>query len=332
MVQYSILELGRVREGFTRQDALNEARSLAQHAEGLGFHRFWVAEHHNMPGVSTAATSLVIGHIAAGTRSIRVGAGGIMLPNHAPYVIAEQFGTLEALFPGRIDLGLGRAPGTDPVTLRALRVHPAAAQRFAQDVLELQAWLGPAEAGQPVEAVPGSDSPIPLWILGSSLHGAHLAAELGLPFGFASHFAPQLLDQALALYRSRFTPSDQLARPLTLIGVNIIAADTNEEARYLATSQQMSFVHLIRGERRLTQPPIEDMDTYWTPEEKTQAAGLLDFSIIGDPQAVRDGIRRLLERTRADELMIVSDMYDPACRRRSLGIIAEACRSLSLPA
>lgn len=323
MAEISLLELGRVREGFTRADALNEARRLAQHAEALGYKRFWVAEHHNMPTVTTAATSLVISHIAAGTKTIRVGAGGIMLPNHAPYIIAEQFGTLEALYPGRIDLGLGRAPGTDQLTLRALRVHPEEAERFPQDVVELQMWLGPVQEGQRIEAVPGSNSNVPLWILGSSLFGAQLAAELGLPYGFASHFAPQALDQALATYRSRFKPNEKMAKPYALIGVNIIAAETDEEARYLATSQQMSFANLVRGQRKLTQPPIDDIDTYWTPQERAQASAMLNFSIIGARDTVRKGIEALLERTQADELMIVSDMYDPEKRRRSVEIIAE---------
>lgn len=323
MAELSILELGRVREGFTRADALNEARRLAQHAEALGYKRFWVAEHHNMPTVTTAATSLVISHIAAGTKTIRVGAGGIMLPNHAPYIIAEQFGTLEALYPGRIDLGLGRAPGTDQMTLRALRVHPEEAERFPQDVIELQMWLGPVQEGQRIEAVPGSNANVPIWILGSSLFGAQLAAELGLPYGFASHFAPQALDQALATYRSRFKPNEKMAKPYALIGVNIIAAETDEEARYLATSQQMSFANLVRGQRKLTQPPIDDIDTYWTPQERAQASAMLNFSIIGARDTVRRGIDALLERTKADELMIVSDMYDPEKRRRSVEIIAE---------
>jgi len=321
--EISILELGRVREGFTRADALNEARRLAQHAEGLGYKRFWVAEHHNMPTVTTAATSLVIGHIAAGTKTIRVGAGGIMLPNHAPYIIAEQFGTLEALYPGRIDLGLGRAPGTDQLTLRALRRSPESAENFQQDVLELQAWLGPASPGQRIEAVPGSNSNVPLWILGSSLYGAQMAAAYGFPFGFASHFAPQMLDQALAIYRQSFRPSKQQPKPYALIGVNIIAAQTDEEAKYLATSQQMSFANLVRGERKLTQPPIDDIDTYWTPQERAQASHMLNFSILGNADTVRRGINALLERTGADELMIVSDMYDQDKRRRSFEIIAE---------
>ncbi len=323
MTEISILELGRVREGFTRADALHEARRLAQHAEALGYKRFWVAEHHNMAAVTTAATSLVISHIAAGTKTIRVGAGGIMLPNHAPYIIAEQFGTLEALYPGRIDLGLGRAPGTDQLTLRALRVHPEEAERFPQDVVELQMWLGPVKEGQRIEAVPGSNSDVPLWILGSSLFGAQLAAELGLPYGFASHFAPQALDEALEIYRHRFKPNAKLAKPYALIGVNIIAAETDEEAKYLATSQQMSFANLVRGERRLMQKPIDDIDTYWTPAEKARAAAMLDVAIIGSRETVKRGIERLLERTQADELMVVSDMYDQDKRRRSFGIIAE---------
>lgn len=323
MTAISILELGRVREGFTRADALHEARRLAQHAEALGYTRFWVAEHHNMAAVTTAATSLVISHIAAGTKTIRVGAGGVMLPNHAPYVIAEQFGTLELLYPGRIDLGLGRAPGTDPMTLRALRVHPEEAERFPQDVVELQLWLGPVKEGQRIEAVPGSNSNVPIWILGSSLFGAQLAAELGLPYGFASHFAPQALDEALEIYRHRFKPNEKMSKPYALVGVNIIAAETDAEAKYLATSQQMSFANLVRGERKLTQPPIDDIDTYWTPMEKARAAAMLDFSIIGNADTVRRGIDRLLERTQADELMIVSDMYDQDKRRRSFEIIAE---------
>lgn len=323
MAEISILELGRVREGGSRRDALDEARTLGQHAEDWGYKRLWVAEHHNMPTVTTAATSLVIQHIAAGTKHLRVGAGGIMLPNHAPYVIAEQFGTLATLYPGRIDLGLGRAPGTDQWTLRALRRDPGNADNFPQDVQELQAFLAPASPGQRIEAVPGSGTNIPLWILGSSLFGAHLAAELGLPYGFASHFAPGALDQALAVYRGRFKPSEQADRPYALVGVNIIAAETDAEARYLATSQQMSFANLVRGARKLTQPPIPDIDTYWSPQEKAQAGQMLGCSIIGDADTVRRGVDALLERTQADELMIVSDMYDFNKRLRSFRIIAE---------
>jgi luciferase family oxidoreductase group 1 len=319
----SILELGRVKQGSDRRAALDEARAVARHAEVLGYHRFWVAEHHNAPTVATAATSLVIAHIAAGTSSIRVGAGGIMLPNHAPYVIAEQFGTLETLFPGRIDLGLGRAPGTDQLTLQALRRDPSAADHFPQDVLELQAYLAPVQAGQRIEAVPGSGTQVPLWILGSSLFGAQLAAQLGLPFGFASHFAPQSLDQALRVYRDGFTPSRQLDRPYALVGVNVIAAPTDAEARHLATSQQMSFADLVRGMRGLVQPPIADIDSYWSPVEKAHASQMLACSVIGSPSTVRTGLEALRERTRADELMVVSDVFDPALRLRSFEIIAD---------
>ncbi len=324
MTTLSVLELGRVRKGSDRRTALDEARVLAQKAEAWGYRRIWVAEHHNMPGVTTAATALVISHIAAGTSTIRVGAGGIMLPNHAPYVIAEQFGTLETLFPGRIDLGLGRAPGTDQITLRALRRDPANAEHFPQDVLELQAFLAPADPDRRIEAVPGSGTEVPLWILGSSLFGAHLAAELGLPYGFASHFAPQALHQALAVYRARFKPSEQLDRPYALIGVNVIAAESDEEARFLATSQQMSFADIFRGTRRLMQPPIADIETYWTPQEKAQAGQMLGCSVIGSPQTVRRGMEELVARTEANELMIVSDLFDPQKRLRSFELIAQA--------
>ncbi len=324
MTPLSILELGRVRQGSDPRTALNEARTLAQHAERHGYQRMWVAEHHNMPGVTTAATSLVIAHIAAGTQSIRVGAGGIMLPNHAPYIIAEQFGTLETLFPGRIDLGLGRAPGTDQTTLRALRRNPANADNFPQDVLELQRFLAPSEAGQRIEAVPGAGTNVPLWILGSSLFGAQLAASLGLPYGFASHFAPQALYQALEVYRSSFKPSAQLDKPYALVGVNVIAAETDEEARYLATSQQMSFADLFRGTRGLMQPPIEDIDTYWSPQERAQASQMLSCSVIGSRETVRRGLQQFVEQTQADELMIVCDVFDPEKRLRSVELIAEA--------
>jgi luciferase family oxidoreductase group 1 len=327
MVPLSVLELGRVRQGSDRRTALDEALQVARHVERLGYRRIWVAEHHNMPAVTTAATSLVIGHLAAGTKTIRVGAGGIMLPNHAPYVIAEQFGTLETLFPGRIDLGLGRAPGTDQLTLRALRRDPTNAEHFPQDVIELQAFLAPVSAGQRIEAVPGSGTDIPLWILGSSLFGAQLAAELGLPFAFASHFAPQQLETALAIYRERFKPSRQLSAPYTMVGVNIIAAETDAEARRLATSQQMSFVGIVRGERTLLKPPIDDIDDYWLPHEKAQAAQMLRCSIVGQRETVTQQLEELVGRTGANELIVVSDMYDFARRLRSFEIIADAGRA-----
>jgi luciferase family oxidoreductase group 1 len=326
MIPLSILELGRVRQGSDRRAALGDARTLAQHAERWGYRRFWVAEHHNFKSVTTAATSVVIGHIAAGTTTIRVGAGGIMLPNHAPYVIAEQFGTLETLFPGRIDLGLGRAPGTDGLTLRALRRDLDSADHFPEDVLELQAYLGPVQSGQRVEAVPGSDTNVPLWILGSSLYGAQLAAELGLPYGFASHFAPQALDAALRVYRERFRPSARQPAPYALVGVNIIAADTDAEARYLWTSHLMSFTDVVRGRRQETQPPTDDIERYWTPQEKAQVAQMLACSIVGGPDTVKSGITALVDRAGADELMVVSEMYDFAKRLRSFEIIADVTR------
>ena len=251
-----------------------------------------------MPGIASAATSVVIGHIAAGTRTIRVGAGGIMLPNHAPYVIAEQFGTLARLFPGRIDLGLGRAPGTDQLTLRALRRAPEAAESFPQDVLELQAYLAPAAPGQRIQAVPAAGTELPIWILGSSNFGAMLAAEFGLPYSFASHFAPDLLLPALDIYRSRFKPSKQLDRPYAMVGVNIVAAPTDAEARRLATTQQMSFANIFRGARGLSQPPIDDIESYWTPMEKTQAMRMLARSIIGSARHGPSGDRRARRRNR----------------------------------
>jgi luciferase family oxidoreductase group 1 len=324
MTPLSILELVRVTEETDARAALDNARDLAAHAEQWGYSRIWVAEHHNMPGIASAATSIVLAHIAAGSKTIRVGAGGIMLPNHAPYVIAEQFGTLERLFPGRIDLGLGRAPGTDQLTVRALRRAPESAERFPQDVLELQAFLAPTSPGQRIEAVPAAGSNVPLWILGSSNFGAMLAAELGLPYAFASHFAPELLLPALDLYRSRFKPSEQLDRPYAMVGVNIIAAETDVEARRLATTQQMSFASMLRGSRGLSQPPIDDIESYWSPAEKAQASRMLARSIIGSPDTVRSGIEALVNETGADELIVVSDVYDHALRLRSIQLIAEA--------
>ena len=324
MVALSILDLVRVRSNGTPRIALDNARDLAAHAECLGYRRFWVAEHHNMPGIASAATAVVIGHIAAGTSRIRIGAGGIMLPNHAPLVIAEQFGTLAHLFPGRIDLGLGRAPGTDQTTAYALRRSLTNSDRFPQDVLELQAYLAPAQEGQRIQAVPAAGTEVPLWILGSSTFGAQLAAELGLPFGFASHFAPDYLTMALDIYRARFKPSAQLDRPYATVGVNIVAADTDREAQRLATTQQMSFVNIFRGARGLSQPPIDDIETYWSPMEKAQVSRMLQRSIVGSQETVRRGIASLVAETEADELMIVSDVYDHEARLRSFELIAAA--------
>lgn len=326
MVPLSILELARVKEETGPRGALDEARDLARHAEAAGYARVWVAEHHNFVGIASAATSLVIQHIAAGTSTIRVGAGGIMLPNHSPIVIAEQFGTLAHLFPGRIDLGLGRAPGTDMVTVRALRRTPGASENFPNDVLELQAFLGPAVSGQAVRAVPGEGTRVPLWILGSSTFGAALAAELGLPYAFASHFAPQQLLSAMKIYRERFKPSAQLEEPYAMVGVNVIAADTDAEARRLATTQLMSFVDIFRNARGYMKPPIDDMDAYWTPYEKAQAMQMLARSIYGSPATVRAGLDALVEETGANELIIVSDTYEHEARVESVQLIAEACR------
>ena len=324
MTPLSILELVRVTQETDARGALDNARDLAAHAEKLGYRRIWVAEHHNMAGIASAATSVVLAHLAAGTTTIRVGAGGIMLPNHAPYVIAEQFGTLAQLFPGRVDLGLGRAPGTDQLTLHALRRTPEAAENFPQDVLELQAFLAPAVPNQRIQAVPAAGTEVPLYILGSSHFGAMLAAELGLPYAFASHFAPDHLIAALEIYRSRFKPSEQLDRPHAIVGVNIIAAETEEKARRLATTQQMSFTNMFRGARGLSQPPIDDIETYWTPMEKAQAMRMLARSIVGSLDTVRKGMAALVEETGADELIVVSDVYEHSERLRSIELIAEA--------
>jgi luciferase family oxidoreductase group 1 len=324
MTPLSILDLVRVTEETDARGALNNARDVAVHAEGWGYRRIWVAEHHNMAGIASAATSIVLAHIAEGTKTIRIGAGGIMLPNHAPYVIAEQFGTLAQLFPGRVDLGLGRAPGTDQLTLRALRRTPEAADNFPQDVLEVQAFLAPAGPGQRIQAVPAAGTNVPLWILGSSHFGAMVAAELGLPYAFASHFAPEQLIPALQIYRERFKPSEQLDRPYAMVGVNIIAAGSDDEARRLATTQQMSFTNLLRGARGLSQPPIDDIELYWSPPEKAQAQRMLARSIIGSAATVRAGIDALIMETRADELIVVSDVYDHTTRLRSFELIAGA--------
>jgi luciferase family oxidoreductase group 1 len=323
MVPLSILDLVPIRVGSTPREALHDSLDLARHAERLGYQRYWVAEHHNMTGIASAATSVVIGYLAEGTSTIRLGSGGIMLPNHSPLVIAEQFGTLESLYPGRIDLGLGRAPGTDQRTVLALRRDPAQAEQFPQDVLELQMLLSPAKEGQRVRAVPGTGTQIPLWILGSSTYGAQLAAILGLPYAFASHFAPDALLDALAIYRERFKPSEQLERPYAMVGVPVIAAETDEEARYLFTSSQQSFTNLHRGTPGQLPPPIDDIDNYWTPMEKLQASRMQRIAIVGGPDTVRKGLESLLAQTQADELMVVSAIYDPAKRVRSYELLAE---------
>ena len=322
-MRVSILDLAFVPEGATPADALKHTLDLAQHAERWGYHRFWLAEHHNMPGIASAATSVVIGYVAAGTDRIRVGAGGVMLPNHSPLVIAEQFGTLESLYPGRIDLGLGRAPGTDQRALRALRRTPASADSFPADVLELQALLGPVRPGQAIQAVPGAGLNVPLWILGSSLFGAQLAAELGLPYAFASHFMPGALMPALNSYRERFTPSAQLQRPYTMAGVNVVAAATDAEARLIFSSAQQQFANLLRGTPGRLPPPIDDIEAYWTPAEKMQAESMLACSFVGAPDTVRRGVSAFVERTGVDEIIVVTSAYDHVARLRSYELLAE---------
>jgi luciferase family oxidoreductase group 1 len=323
MIPLSILDLAHVVKGSTPAVALRNSLDLARHAEKLGYRRFWLAEHHNMAGIASAATAVAIGYVAGGTSTIRVGAGGVMLPNHAPLIIAEQFGTLAELYPGRIDLGLGRAPGTDQLTLRALRRDPMAAKHFPQDVLELQALLGPVQPDQAVRAVPGAGTEVPLWILGSSLFGAQLAAALGLPYAFASHFAPEALMPALEVYRETFRPSQQLDKPYAMVGCNVIAAETDQEARRLFTSAEIAFTNLLRGTRGRLQPPIDDIETYWTPEEKAQVSQRFSCSFVGAPETIRGGLRDFIAATQADELIVAAAIYDHAARVRSYELLAE---------
>jgi luciferase family oxidoreductase group 1 len=323
MPPLSVLDLAFVVEGATAAIALRNSLDLAQHVEQWGYRRFWLAEHHNMVGIASAATAVVIGYVAAGTKTIRVGAGGIMLPNHSPLVIAEQFGTLESLYPGRIDLGLGRAPGTDQRTLIALRRDAMSAETFPHDVLELQTYFGPAGPGQPVQAVPGAGLNVPLWILGSSLFGAELAAALGLPYAFASHFAPAALFPALHRYHNAFKPSKQLHRPYAVAGVNVFVADTNAEARRLFTSAQQAFVNVVRGRRGRLPPPIDDIDAYWTPDEKAQVSAMLERSFVGSRETVRAGLEEFSKQTAVDELIVAAAIYDHIARLRSYEILAQ---------
>ena len=320
----SILDLAPVRQGDTPGDALRNSRDLARHADQWGYTRYWLAEHHNMVGIASAATAVAIGYVLEGTSRIRVGSGGIMLPNHSPLVIAEQFGTLEALYPGRVDLGLGRAPGTDQLTLQALRRAPDSAQDFPHDVMELQALFGEPAPHQKVRAVPGAGLKVPLWILGSSLFGAQLAAMLGLPFAFASHFAPEALKPALDVYREKFAPSEQLARPHAMVGCNVIAADTQAEARRLFTSPQQSFVNLVRGTRGQLRPPIDDIEAYWTAPEKAQVSRMLACSFVGTGAEVADRLHGFIAEAGADELIVAAAIYDHGARLRSYEILAQA--------
>jgi len=329
-IPFSVLDLSPIVEGGDATQALRNTLDLARHAERWNYRRYWLAEHHNMPGVASAATSVVIGYVAGGTSTIRVGAGGVMLPNHAPLVIAEQFGTLEALYPGRIELGLGRAPGTDPVTSHALRRTLASdADTFPDDVVELMNYFRPAEPDQRVRAVPGAGLKVPIWILGSSLFGAQLAAALGLPYAFASHFAPGHMMQAIELYRGRFRPSEQLQRPHVMLGLNVFAADSDEEARRLMSSLQQAFVNLRRGRPGPLLPPVEGFEAQLTALDRMGLEQALSCSVVGSPETVRRGLASFIARTGADELMVTSQIFDHAARLRSFEITAQARDALA---
>ena len=323
MISFSVLDLSPITAGSDAAGALRNTLDLARHAERWGYLRYWLAEHHNMPGIASAATSVVIGYVAGGTSRIRVGAGGIMLPNHAPLIIAEQFGTLESLYPGRIDLGLGRAPGTDHLTMRALRRSMAAsADTFPQDVVELQAYFREAQPGQLVRAVPGAGLSVPIWLLGSSLFSAQLAARLGLPFAFASHFAPDHLFEALRLYRDTFQPSETLARPYAMVGAQIFAADTDEEAQRLFTSPLQQWMNRFRGLPGPLPPPVDTMEGRWSPAEEQQIRHMLTYAFVGSPATVSSGIGRFVEQTQADELILAAQIYDHQARLYSYELAA----------
>ncbi len=320
---YSLLELASVREGDSVGTTLANSVAYARHAEQLGFQRFWLAEHHNMEGISSSATSVLIGHIAGQTERIRVGSGGVMLPNHPPLVIAEQFGTLESLYPGRIDLGLGRAPGTDPVTARALRRDGLGAEQFPEDVARLQELLGPLRPGHPVKAIPGAGTEVPIWLLGSSLYSAQLAAMRGLPYAFAGHFAPRLYREALKVYRDHFQPSAQLDAPYAMLAVPAIAADTPEEAEFLATTSHQRILSLFRGQPLWMKPPVESMAGLWNAGEQASVQDFLALQLLGDTAALNRQLDALLADIEVDELMFTVDIYDPAKRRHALDLLAQ---------
>ncbi len=331
MTTLSVLDLAPVVEGSTAAEALRHTLDLARHAEAWGYRRYWLAEHHNMDGVACSATAVLIGHVAGGTQSIRVGSGGVMLPNHAPLVIAEQFGTLATLYPGRIDLGLGRAPGTDQMTARALRQHLVRDEdAFPQDVVELQAYLADAKPGQAVRAIPGMGTHVPIWLLGSSLYSAQLAAYLGLPFAFASHFAPDMLLQALSIYRSSYRPSADWPKPHAMVGINVVAADTDEQAALLFTSIQQRFLGMQRGVRGPLPRPIDPavMETMWNPREKAAVANMLTASAVGGPATLRRQLAAIVEQTGADELIAAGAIHDHAARLHSYELLAEVGRTV----
>jgi luciferase family oxidoreductase group 1 len=332
MIPFSVLDLAPITEGSTATQAFANTLDLAQWTEQLGYKRYWLAEHHNMPGIASAATAVLIGHVAGGTSRIRVGAGGVMLPNHAPLQVAEQFGTLASLYPGRIDLGLGRAPGTDQPTARALRRYYEAAETFPNDVQELLAFFEPVRPGQVVQAVPGGGVDVPVWLLGSSLFSAQLAAALGLPFAFASHFAPDAMDEALMLYRRDFKPSARLSKPYAMLGVNVFAAETDQEAKRLFTTQQQSFTNLRRGRPGLIPPPIDDIEAFWSPIEKHGVEHALACAVVGSAETVREGLSAFIERHRPDELMLTANIFDHAKRKRSFELAMQACAAFVVKA
>lgn len=328
MFPLSVLDLVPVKSDNTPAEALTESLALAQHADALGYVRYWVAEHHNMVGIASAATSVVIGYLAAGTKHIRIGAGGIMLPNHSPLIIAEQFGTLESLYPNRIDLGVGRAPGTDQLTWQALRRDVRSSDRFPQDVQELQQYFAPVKAGQAVQAVPGSNLNVPLWMLGSSLFGAQLAAELGLPYAFASHFAPAALEQAFEQYHQLFKPSQQLNKPYAMACVSVIVADTNEEAQYLFTSMQQRFLGMIRNQRGKLLPPIDNIEECWNSREKAQVESMLSCAFVGDSTTVKEQLQHFINRTKANELIVNNGIFSQSAKLHSYKLLAEIGKQL----
>lgn len=323
-IPFSLLDLAPVTEGGTPAQAFANTLDLARHAEALGYTRYWLAEHHNMPGIASAATAVLIGYVAGGTTRIRVGAGGVMLPNHAPLQVAEQFGTLASLYPDRIDLGLGRAPGTDHATARALRRYYDSADLFPQDVQEVLHYFAPVQPGQAVQAVPGGGMEVPVWILGSSLFGARLAATLGLPYAFASHFAPAAMEEAMALYHRDFRPSARLRQPHAMLALNVIGADSRAEATRLFTTLQQSFVRLRRGQQGLIPPPVDDIDAFCTPAEKATAMQALACSVVGDAQDLREGIADFVRRHRPDELMLTGNIFDHGARKHSFQLASQA--------
>jgi luciferase family oxidoreductase group 1 len=324
MIPLSILDLAPVCEGSGPQQAFNNMLDLARHAERWGYRRYWLAEHHNMPGIASAATSVLIGHVAGGTSTIRVGAGGIMLPNHSPLQVAEQFGTLASLYPGRIDLGLGRAPGTDHPTARALRRYFDSADQFPQDVTELLHYFEPAQPGQSVQAVPGAGVDVPVWLLGSSLFSARLSAAMGLPFAFASHFAPDSMDEALALYRRDFRPSERLQQPYAILALNVVASESEAQSRRLFTTQQQSFVNLRRGRPGQIPPPLDDIEAFWEPHEKAGVERALACTVLGDSAQVAEGMRAFAERHRPDEMLLTANIFDHGARLRSFELAMQA--------